>query len=299
MTSLFKRLQRLLRRSEPSESAKAGVDSLLEGVFSPLRTSDPDTHRQWARLNVRIATEHSGSPANRPRLATGLAFAVVATAAAIVFVTTREPLTDRYITARGEQTRIFLPDSSGVTLNHTSELSVRRFEPGEPRRLTLSGEALFHVRNNATPFIVSNGFAHVTVVGTEFNVRSREEVLEVAVLHGTVTVTGTDGAPSTVTLIAGQRAIVRRGSIPARIDDIPSPDFPGWMQGKLYLTRASLEEACREVEARFDVSVRISGPSPSAITGLLEASSADAALRSLSLLTGKELRRDHETYVLE
>jgi ferric-dicitrate binding protein FerR (iron transport regulator) len=130
-------------------------------------------------------------------------------------------------------------------------------------------------------------------------VRSRDDLLEVAVLHGTVKVAGTDAATSSVTLTAGQRANIRRGSGPERIDDIPSPEFPGWTHGKLFLTRASLEEACREVEARFDVSVRISGPSPSAITGLLEASSADAALRSLSLLTGKGLSRDHETYVLE
>jgi ferric-dicitrate binding protein FerR (iron transport regulator) len=299
MTFLLKLIERLWRPSKVSGSYETDVDALLDDAFGKVRRSDTDTHRQWARLSARIATKSSGSLTDRPRLATGLAFAVVAVAAAAVFVTSREPLTDRYSTARGEQTQILLPDSSSVTLNHTSELFVRRFGPGDERRMMLAGEALFLVRKNRTPFIVSNGFAEVAVVGTEFNVRSRDERLEVAVLHGTVRVTGTDHASSMLTLTAGQRAIVRRGSAPLRIDDIPSPDFPGWMHGKLFLTRVSLEEACQEVEARFDVSVRVSGTSPGAITGVLEASSADAALRSLSLLTGKDLRRDHETYVLE
>lgn len=298
MTSFIKRFQRLLRRSEVSESSAADVDAMLESAFRPLRTADPDTHRQWARLAARITSERPEISAVRPRLAAAFAVAAIAITATVVFVTSRETLTDRYATARGEQTSILLPDSSNVTLSHTSELAVRRFEPGKPRRLTLSGEAIFHVKKNQTPFIVSNGFAEVAVVGTEFNVRSRD-VLEVAVLRGTVKVSGIDGASSSVTLTAGQRALVRRGAEPERIADIPSSAFPGWMHGKLYLTRASLEEACREVEERFDVSVRLTGAAPREISGVLEASSADVALRSLSLLTGKELRKDHETYVLE
>lgn len=299
MTSLIQRLQRLLRRSEVSESSPAALDEMLEDAFRSARTSDPDTHRQWARLAARLPSERPELSAVRPRLIAASAIAIVVVAATAFFVSSREPLTDRYATARGEQTSILLPDSSSVTLNHTSELAVRRFAPGEPRRLTLSGEAIFHVRQNQTPFIVSNGFAEVSVVGTAFNVRSRDDRFEVAVLRGAVKVSGTDGTSSPVMLTEGQRALVRRGAEPERIEDIPAPDYPGWMHGKLYLTRASLAEACREVQARFDVSVRISGASPSEITGVLEASSADAVLRSLSLLTGKELRKDHEAYVLE
>jgi ferric-dicitrate binding protein FerR (iron transport regulator) len=92
---------------------------------------------------------------------------------------------------------------------------------------------------------------------------------------------------------------VRRDADPVRMDDIPSPEFPGWLHGKLFLTRSSLEDACREIEARFDVTVRTIAPSSTTITGVLEAASADDALRSLSLLTGKELRKDHGTYVFE
>lgn len=299
MTSLIRRIQSRFRRSETSESAKADLETLLSDALRPVRTSDPDTHRQWARLADRMASERPARVSVRVQLSAAFAVAAIAIAATAVFFASREPQTDRYVTARGEQTTILLSDSSNVTLNHTSSLTVTRFKPGEPRRLTLSGEALFHVRNNATPFIVSNGFARVTVVGTEFNVRSRDEVLEVAVLHGTVAVSGTDDASLPVTLTAGQRASVRRGSGPSRMDDIPSPEFPGWMHGKLFLTRVSLAEACREIEARFDVSVQVSGAPTSTITGVLDASSADAALRSLSVLTGKGLRKDHETYVLE
>lgn len=300
MASLLKKIHRLFRHSGTSESSQADLDAAVQRALEPIRSTDPDTHRQWAHLAARLASEPATASSARPLRAAVAAVAVIAIAATALVVTSREPSADRYVTARGEQTSILLPDSSNVTLNHTSELSVTRFTPGEPRRMTLSGEALFRVQKNGSPFIVSSGSAEIAVVGTEFNVRSRDGLLEVAVLRGAVRVARADGGSGlALTLTAGQRASVRREEDPVRLDDIPSPEFPGWLHGKLYLTTASLAEACREIEARFDVSVRIIGPSSDEITGVLEATSADVALRSLGMLTGKTMRRDHGTYTLE
>jgi ferric-dicitrate binding protein FerR (iron transport regulator) len=84
-----------------------------------------------------------------------------------------------------------------------------------------------------------------------------------------------------------------------RIDDVPSVGYPGWMHGKLWLTRATLDEACREIEARFDVAVSFADADAGGeISGLLDATSAESALNALCALTGKRWSRDGRTYVV-
>lgn len=279
------------------------LDLILKNALNSARTADPATHQQWARLrsaiDARIAAPRTWWPSPRFALSAATTLVVIATLATLLPSPSSD--VDRYLTDRGERTRVILSDSSEVTLSHTSELVVRQLRPGEPRLLTLSGEAFFHVRRNQTPFLVSNGFAEVSVLGTEFNVRSRNSVLEVGVLSGSVRIarTGTD-VPWPLVLTQGQRALCRQQEDPVRIEDLSAARFPDWMHDKLELTRTPLIDACREIGSRFGVTVAVRGDgTDEAITGVLDATSAESALKSLSTLTGKSLSRDRDAYVLQ
>ncbi|MEK6650631.1 MAG: FecR domain-containing protein [Bacteroidota bacterium] len=294
-TSLF------IRQDVPKRSDEE-LDAILRNALNSTRSSDPDTRRQWLRLRNELSEAPAGPATRRivPRFALAGALTIAAVAGLILILAPPETTPGRYVTARAERSHVLLSDSSEVTLSHTTELVVQHLRPGEPRRLALSGEAYFRVRRNQTPFIVTNGFAEISVLGTEFNVRSRDGELEVAVLHGTVQVVraGSD-EPGALTLTQGQRARGRRNEQPVRIEDVPSPEYPGWMHGKMFLTRASLSDVCREIESRFDVNVTV--PDDAAkeeITGILDATSAESAITALSLLTGKTWSRDDRTYTL-
>lgn len=101
-----------------------------------------------------------------------------------------------------------LPDGSMVTLNKHSELSYPAHFDGNSRSVVLKGEAFFNITpNKSKPFIIDAGNSSVTVVGTTFNVKSREEVTEVIVETGIVEVMKKQNA---VRLQPGQKATVTK-----------------------------------------------------------------------------------------
>ena len=77
-----------------------------------------------------------------------------------------------------------LPDGSIVFLNHNSAVSYD--EEFSRRTLEVQGEVFLSVVKSETPFVVKSEHGEVTVLGTEFNVKSQAEELEVEVEKGIV-----------------------------------------------------------------------------------------------------------------
>ncbi len=99
-----------------------------------------------------------------------------------------------------------LPDGSVVILNKNSEISYPAHFDGDKRNVTLKGEAFFSITaNKAKPFVIDAGNSSVTVVGTTFNVKSKNDVTEVIVESGIVEVAKREKA---VRLLPGQKVVV-------------------------------------------------------------------------------------------
>ncbi len=192
-----------------------------------------------------------------------------------------------------------LSDGSQLTLNYATEVVVPKLHQGEPRRVSLEGEAYFRVERSESPFIISTKYGEVVVLGTEFNLRAREGILEVAVMSGTVNVSvAKEGKDSTLQLTQNQRAVCPQNDFPTRIANIPSSEYPGWMHGKLFLDGTSLLTACSEIEMRFNVTIRFSDRhlGSEVITGILDAGNAESAVAALCELTGTKYRRENREY---
>jgi transmembrane sensor len=294
------RLPHRIRREQiDTEDTLKGI---LERDFEVVRRNDAETRVQWLRLQRALSTPtHETRPTRTrlvPRLAFGAAIAAAIVGAYFYFIP-RELAPETFATRKGEQTRLVLHDSSEVTLNYATQLTVPQMQSGKARLLLLKGEAFFRVRRNETPFIVSTEYADVQVIGTEFNVYAREGMLEVAVIRGIVNVKGMNTpSENALTLTQGQRAICERAKTPRLIHNIPSVEYPGWMHGKLFFEKATFAEACREIEMRFNVAIRIADGNVrnELVTGLLNAKSAESALTALCGLTGKQFRRDGHEY---
>jgi len=95
-------------------------------------------------------------------------------------------------TTRADETRkILLPDSSLVILNAGSTLKYKEnFNAAEKREVFLEGNAFFIVRKkeDKKKFIVHSKSLAVTVLGTEFNVNTRNAATEVGLISGKVKV---------------------------------------------------------------------------------------------------------------
>lgn len=82
---------------------------------------------------------------------------------------------------------IELPDQSQVNLNSNSNLSYNSKAWETKRQLKLDGEALFKVKKGER-FIVETDYGKVQVLGTVFNVKSRDYIFEVSCFEGSVEV---------------------------------------------------------------------------------------------------------------
>ena len=90
-------------------------------------------------------------------------------------------------TLASEKTSIELPDTSIVELNAQSSLTYNSKNWNEKRAIELNGEAYFKVAKGKT-FDVKTNSGIVSVVGTAFNVKQRQQYFEVKCYEGVVKV---------------------------------------------------------------------------------------------------------------
>lgn len=295
------------RQAHRTDDPETAIANAVERMRDALQASDPDTARQWTRLRTVLETRPAPAatsrqprftPALKPAFALGAAVAVVSLAL-LWWLTPPSAVT--YATARGEQSDVLLADSSRIMLNHTSTLIVNRAARGGDRLVTLDGEAYFHVQKTGGTFDVSTRAGTVRVLGTEFNVRVRGNRLDVAVISGSVLVTGQtpDGNPGVV-LHAGSYTSCIAGGAPDMPSGLPFADYPGWMHGRLHFHRTPLTAVAAEITARFDVTITLAaaGAGAQTITGSLDARDADTVLTTLCQLTGLRYRHDANGYTL-
>jgi ferric-dicitrate binding protein FerR (iron transport regulator) len=104
-----------------------------------------------------------------------------------------------------------LPDGSEITLNaHSTIVYPKRFTSNF-RPVSLRGEAFFKVTPDKTkPFIIKVNDVTVTVVGTSFNIKSRNGKTEVIVETGIVKV---NEHKNSLELNPGEKATVMKGAL--------------------------------------------------------------------------------------
>lgn len=299
-------LSRIRTLRNQSRVPRFTIEEILKPEISKLRETDAGTARQWHSLQLAVEkrrAEESRQESRKLRFARpAVAFAVTAALVTVaVLIWVRQSVDLRYQTGRGQQTSITLSDSSQVTLNHTSLLLVDRKPVDGARHVRLIGEAFFRIRHTGTPFVVSTDIASVRVLGTDFNIRVRDNQLSVAVLNGSVEVIAQrDGRDSSVVLAAHQIVTCGIKDFPGTPTQLPFPDYPGWTNGKLLFYRTSLLAACDELQSQFDVVIRIDTPAVGneTITGAVEARNVEAALSTLCRLTGNAYRHENNGYIL-
>lgn len=148
-----------------------------------------------------------------------------------------------------EKTTIDLPDLSQVTLNADSEITFDKDTWFDKRQLNLKGEAYFKVAKGKTfDVITTNGT--VTVVGTEFNVKSRQNYFEVVCYEGIVKVTTNNMSKQ---LLAGDTFRILKTAFS---QDKTNVTAPNWLNNKSRFKAIPFAEVVKELERQYNVKVR-------------------------------------------
>ena len=178
----------------------------------------------------------------------------------------------------GEQVSVVLPDNSIITLNSGSRLEyARRFESWPlistaKRRVFLQGEAFFEVEKKVKPFIIETFNTQVRVLGTTFNIWSREhdvnpetrvalasgEVLVVQHEHRDIDMLDEDQA----TLLNEPGQMVRvvtnvEGVTENLTKTIPADYVSAWRTNGLVAAELPIGSLVAEIERQYAISIQL------------------------------------------
>tara|TARA_A100001011_G_scaffold204666_1_gene212898 strand:+ start:442 stop:1314 length:873 start_codon:yes stop_codon:yes gene_type:complete len=194
---------------------------------------------------------------------------------------------------------ILLSDGSKIFLNAGSKLSFSKEYDSESRKVSLYGEAYFEVKKGINPFIISTEYAEITVLGTKFNVRSRDDGFEVGVNEGAVKV---KNDLRSIEISQGEQIDVNP-KYPETFTTSKTTDFyPGWKNNKLICDNSSLLKICDELERIYNVKINFQNESQKdiPISGIinLNPSNLESVLSSISLLSKRGFKLRGDSYIV-
>jgi len=144
---------------------------------------------------------------------------------------------------------IVLPDESIVFLNRNSSLKFKNAFLGNERRVALTGEGYFEIKEDLKkPFSVEMGMVTIKVLGTAFNVDGTREdgAVELNVTQGKVLMKS--NFEKTI-LKEGEWAVMGKKLIDRGI--IKDPNFISWKTGKLEFNNSTLENVIQILTKHF------------------------------------------------
>lgn len=223
----------------------------------------------------------------------------------------------RVATATGQISRVDLSDGSIATLGPRTRLEIA-FTSGERRVALNGGEAFFEIAKDPDrPFVVGTSRGSVRVVGTRFNVRDGQSMLEIAVAEGTVKLRGASRpGGSDKNQIEPPSAVLHKGDV-AQLADAPQRaslrvlhdsgldrfDWlaGGWREGWLAYENTPLERIVEDLNRYHAPGVKLADAKIGQlrITASFRAQDAAGFLDTLNEMFGIPVtRRANGTYIL-
>ncbi|HEY4786572.1 MAG TPA: FecR domain-containing protein [Bacteroidales bacterium] len=159
----------------------------------------------------------------------------------------RKPMTEVAVN-KGQHSAYQLPDGSLVTLNADSKIFFSKNKFNKYRYLKLDGEAFFNIRKGNT-FTISTKLADIRILGTTFNVFSRDSSFKVSCLTGKISVTSGD---QSVIVTPGESALIHNGRL-EKYEDKNIVSAASWRMGEFNFEDASISSVLSEIGRQFNV----------------------------------------------
>ena len=171
---------------------------------------------------------------------------------------------------------IDLPDNSIAQLNSMSELSFNEDAWSKQREVELNGEAFFKVAKGSQ-FDVQTSSGVVSVLGTQFNVKNRNDYFEVTCYEGKVRV---KYSKNISILTAGKSIRVLNGEV---IDDTTTINHPTWIDNYSSFKSVPFTQVIAEFERQYNVEMNLETDINKLFTGTFTHDDKKLALQSITI----------------
>jgi transmembrane sensor len=245
------------------------------------------------------------APARAPRrgLWVGAAAAIAASLAVVVGLGLQPGAvaSQTYETPAGQTRDITLADGTHIRLNAASKITVSLGR--DARRVQMAdAEAAFDVAHDTRrPFLIAVGDRQVRVVGTEFNLRHRDDQVDLTVRRGIVEVRPADApqaAPTRVTV--GQELTHTEGQAAQLLKVADPAQSFAWTNGQLIYKDQPLSDVAADLSRRFSVPVRTADARTAALrfSGVLVTDNEPDVLRRLTAYAPVRVERTADAIIL-
>ncbi len=174
--------------------------------------------------------------------------------------------------------KVTLPDASQVVLNAKSKLTFNNKTWDNKRELNLEGEAFFRV-SKGQKFSVHTDNGVVQVLGTQFNVKERDNYFEVQCYEGLVSVTYKN---KTIKLTPGKSFRVINDHRDTIVD--VNTLKPAWLQKESEFVKVPLAQVIAELERQYDLKIVSKNIDTSQLfTGTFTHTNQNIALQSVTI----------------
>lgn len=194
---------------------------------------------------------------------------------------------------------ISLSDGSKIYLNAGSELSYFKDYNTKNRKVYLNGEAYFDVIKGINPFIIFTDYAEITVLGTKFNVRARDDGFEVGVNEGSVKV---QSDIQSIDISQGEKIDANPKYQKSFFKSRTTNLYPGWKNNKLICKNSSLIKICGELERLYKVKINFQNELQKniSISGIIDINpnNLESVLSSISLLSQRQFKLRGDSYIV-
>ena len=183
-----------------------------------------------------------------------------------------------FATAIAETETLYLPDNSEVILNAQSTLAFNKKEWKKSRILNLDGEAFFKV-TKGEKFTVLTDAGSIQVLGTQFNIKERDNYFEVKCFEGSVSVTQNTNK---IILTPGKTFRIVNGEV-ISLKDFNS-ETPSWLAQESSFENVPLWQVIDELEIQYNINISTENIDTSALfSGSFTHNDKNLALQSVTI----------------
>jgi transmembrane sensor len=200
-------------------------------------------------------------------------------------------------TAFGEQRTITLPDQSNVVLNGNSVLRyASHWDENSPREVWIEGEGFFsviHTKNHQKFVVHGVSELNVEVLGTKFNIKTRESASEVMLAEGKVKLE-LGGIDSTRALFMkpGELATVKNKKMSTQ--NVNKQRYTSWVENVLFFEHTPLRDLSVLLKDTYGLTVTFKDPALETreLSGEISAATEDEILYAIGETLNLKVERE-------